>query len=351
MVLVITLLFVGTIVVPRISGIPVYNEEKKGNNSSSEWRYPPDIIVPDDYPTIQQAINNTTQGSCIGVRNGTYNETISINKDDIILEGDLTIETIINGVENTTITIIGNNVTITDFSITFNITGSADGGGIEFSGNYSKILNNKINGYGRPPFAIKSNGSEYITISNNKIWTNSNETRNYMTGINLITCFHFLISNNKIYNCMIGIDLGFCTARPNWDAIIKNNKITQNNFGIRLYFTMVFIMNNEISNNIHGIESVFHSKPLVKWNNITNNTLTFDFLLSTGIIVHNNIVNENAEILVNMSFCFFVRANGNYWGQNFTFFSPRHKCYSLFAPIILFPWRVIPQPIEQSWPD
>ena len=36
------------------------------------------IIVPDDYPTIQYAIDNATSGDTIYVRSGTYNESIKV---------------------------------------------------------------------------------------------------------------------------------------------------------------------------------------------------------------------------------------------------------------------------------
>ncbi|MFB0501107.1 MAG: cohesin domain-containing protein, partial [Candidatus Bathyarchaeia archaeon] len=38
------------------------------------------ITVPDDYPTIQEAINNANDGDTIFVYNGTYHEHVTINK-------------------------------------------------------------------------------------------------------------------------------------------------------------------------------------------------------------------------------------------------------------------------------
>ncbi len=38
------------------------------------------IYVPDDYPTIQQAINAALDGDSIFVHNGTYSENIVVNK-------------------------------------------------------------------------------------------------------------------------------------------------------------------------------------------------------------------------------------------------------------------------------
>ena len=46
------------------------------------------IYVPDDYPTIQQAVDNATDGDTIFVRNGTYPENIRIDEKDLMIEGE-----------------------------------------------------------------------------------------------------------------------------------------------------------------------------------------------------------------------------------------------------------------------
>ena len=48
---------------------------------------PPQIRVPADYPTIQQAIDEATTGTTILVSNGTYFEHLTINKT-IVLVGE-----------------------------------------------------------------------------------------------------------------------------------------------------------------------------------------------------------------------------------------------------------------------
>jgi len=50
------------------------------------------LIVPDNYPTIQAAINAAVSGSTILVKNGTYTENVVINKMLSLLGENLTLE-------------------------------------------------------------------------------------------------------------------------------------------------------------------------------------------------------------------------------------------------------------------
>ncbi|NIO37048.1 hypothetical protein GTO27_05025 [Candidatus Bathyarchaeota archaeon] len=52
------------------------------------------IIVPDDYPTIQQAVNNADDGDCISVRNGTYYEAQVTIEKALSLVGENKINTV-----------------------------------------------------------------------------------------------------------------------------------------------------------------------------------------------------------------------------------------------------------------
>ena len=77
------------------------------------------IIVPDDFPTINQAIQNAIDGDTVLVRQGIYNETIVIDKA-ITLKGEDTDSTIINGNKaGTVIHITHDNVTVTGLTIIY----------------------------------------------------------------------------------------------------------------------------------------------------------------------------------------------------------------------------------------
>ncbi|MHA1333652.1 MAG: right-handed parallel beta-helix repeat-containing protein, partial [Candidatus Odinarchaeia archaeon] len=77
-----------------------------------------DIVVPDDYPTIQQAIDAAASGNVIYVRAGTYEEDLTITKSLTII-GENMQTTIIKGTgTSSTITVTADSVTITGFTIT-----------------------------------------------------------------------------------------------------------------------------------------------------------------------------------------------------------------------------------------
>ncbi len=80
------------------------------------------IVVPDDYPTIQAAIGNATADSTVFVKNGTYYETLSIEKP-LSLIGEDSKNTIIKGIWNghiqrPTIQISADNVMVSGFTVT-----------------------------------------------------------------------------------------------------------------------------------------------------------------------------------------------------------------------------------------
>ena len=46
------------------------------------------IYVPDDYPTIQQAVNNAIPGDEIIVRDGIYTENVVVTKSNLVIRSE-----------------------------------------------------------------------------------------------------------------------------------------------------------------------------------------------------------------------------------------------------------------------
>lgn len=78
---------------------------------------PGTIIVPDDYPTIQAAVDNAIPGDTIFVRNGTYAENIIVNKA-LTITGENSSSTIVDGGGVSSVfTVTTSNVRISNFTI------------------------------------------------------------------------------------------------------------------------------------------------------------------------------------------------------------------------------------------
>jgi pectin methylesterase-like acyl-CoA thioesterase len=108
---------------------------------------PRNIVVPDDYPTIQEAINAASYGDTIFVKEGTYYEHITISKS-ISLVGEKRDTTVIdgNGI-GTVIQIIANNVSIINFTI--------------------RNAGKAWRGTGYPPSSISGNNVRNVNVTNN----------------------------------------------------------------------------------------------------------------------------------------------------------------------------------------
>ncbi|MEM2367995.1 MAG: NosD domain-containing protein [Candidatus Bathyarchaeia archaeon] len=195
---------------------------------------PSTLKVPDDFLTIQEAINNASPGDIIFVHSGTYQENIIIKKS-ITLIGEDRENTIINGSgSGSVIIIMASQVTISRFTIT---NSHAQGFGI-YIGYFGNIINDNI--------IISNNiGIKVEYSSGNQICRNIISSNNI--GIQM-----FSASGNKIYrntfaNNYFGIDIYYNSL----DNTIYENTFQQNSYGVRISYNSnnnVFYYNNFIVN-------------------------------------------------------------------------------------------------------
>lgn len=75
-----------------------------------------DILVPDDYSIIQEAIDAASDGDTIFVRNGTYYENVVVNKP-VLLMGENREGTIVDGNGSAVFRLQTNNITVTPYSM------------------------------------------------------------------------------------------------------------------------------------------------------------------------------------------------------------------------------------------
>jgi parallel beta-helix repeat protein len=249
-----------------------------------------EITVPDDYQTIQEAINNAMDWGTVYVRSGVYYETVVVNKT-VALVGEDRRTTIVDGNETGhVIFVTENNVNITGFTVQgsdpirvqdvyagihlyrvdyCNISGNIltnNSAGIMLSYSDSNIMarNNLTRNWGAIGLTWDCN---YNTILENNA-TGSEE----WASIYVDMSEYNTISHNHIYgNTARGIFL-----RRAMNNIISENNITTNNpCGISVEENSQFnsILENYIIENNCGIKVLYSSDNIFYHNNFINNTV------------------------------------------------------------------------------
>jgi parallel beta-helix repeat protein len=209
---------------------------------------PKTITVPDDYPTIQAAIDNASTGDTVFVKKGEYYlpPTLSIN-ESLSLIGEEAQHTIINGRNPprgsnlVTLQIGAPDVTISGFTIV-----------------------NCLNAILVQNWAMQSVPSRCKIVGN--IITNNT------MGIEVGRGDNFLIQNNVITHNDDGILIS--TVDSNAAGVISGNQITENALGINLNSKDVTVNGNTVAKNQIGINLQLTGPYGIFSNNITDNTNT-----------------------------------------------------------------------------
>ena len=217
-----------------------------------------------DYTTIQDAINDATDGDTIIVNDGTYNENVDVDKSVILRSENGSTKTAVTAKysETSVFYISTDNVTINGFNVTG--TTSITAGIYLYSSNNHTITNNDVSGN---YYGIVLGSSQNNKLTNNKV--NSND--------------------------MYGIALG----GSNNNTLINNNiSNTSNNHGIYLLGSDYNILtsNTVCDNNGHGVYIEDASNNTLSGNTVKGNTESGIYLSgSNNTIITDNILNENEE--------------------------------------------------------
>jgi len=264
------------------------------STSSKPW-----IYVPDDHPTIQEAVDiyHPYRHEGIFVRAGNYfNIEISEKRDTsspLMLKGENVETTVIDGNGTDTVVLIEqtNDVTITGFTIR-NSAAENDTAGIELrdvencnvTGN---IITNNRNGI-------------YLHNSSNCVISINHITNNSRYGIWLTDSDDNMMHGNEITENSEGVSMS-----RSLDNVIHGNEITENSIGIQMKYSHFNVMHdNNITKNDWGIEIFGYS--------------------TENVIYHNNFVDNTHQVYDRAELTISVNIwdnnypyGGNYW-SNFT---------------------------------
>jgi parallel beta-helix repeat protein len=157
------------------------------------------IVVPNDYPTIQAAVDAAIDGDTIFVKAGTYHENVVVNKT-ISLIGEDANTTVIDGIPSgeTLVSVTKNNVTISGFTIRSS-PDRYDTGIFLSSSNFSSIEGNVIT-------ECYDGVTLDLNSSNNLLYGNYIAKTGCAINLRLYARGNRII-NNTIYHCDLAIDM------------------------------------------------------------------------------------------------------------------------------------------------
>jgi parallel beta-helix repeat protein len=178
------------------------------------------IYVPDDYPTIQGAVDAASPGDTIIVRDGTYSEEVTVNKSLTLRSEHGNSATTVSGgdLRDKVFYVAADNVTIDGFTaINTRGTNVWENAPIYLeSVKYCQILNNRVSSF--PSCGILLYFASYNTISNNSASGCEGQ------GITLNSSPFNRIVNNSIVGCSYG-GIGLNSSYNN---VICNNIMGKN---------------------------------------------------------------------------------------------------------------------------
>ena len=280
-------------------------------------------VVPDDYSTIQEAMDAVCQNGTIIVKAGEYNENVLVDKPGLLIKatGDVTVNGCIY------LFPVADKVGIYNFKI--NPDGPSENA---YNGIYGydihqgQIINNTIVGIGDKGYGILLENSSNILIKNNQVsdftWgivfisydgvrsSNNNIIQNNsVTGITAASCVGLegdcnknLISNNQIHDNASPANAGICLKGDG--SMLPDNNTLEFNTLTNNYYTGIWIVNGtnntvgegNICSNTYGVDGIgFYfsagvSKTIVYDNSVTDNTVC-DIVYENGSEI--TFVNNN----------------------------------------------------------
>jgi len=256
------------------------------------------IWVPDNYTTIQEAIDAASSGDTIQVSAETYNESITINKDNLTLIGENRENTIIDGGgADFVVYVIANNITLSGFTI------QTGGLGIWFSRPINSILTGNIVSNNRDGIYVWGSSNNSFTgniVSNNiygiYVWGSSNNSFTGNIVSNNICGIYLGDSDNNVLlgNTAPNDQYGIYVDGSHYNTLSGNNVSSNNDSGIILHHSSNNIfLGNTASNNKYGTYIGDSDNNVLLGNTATNNQYGIHLYYSRDNVLTGNTATNN----------------------------------------------------------
>ncbi|MFC1786627.1 NosD domain-containing protein [Halobacteriota archaeon] len=233
-----------------------------------------------DYTSIQDAINNASDGDSIEVWNGTYNENVDVNKRLTIYSrggADVTIVQALSS-DDHVFNVTADYVNLSGFTVKGASSSGKSGIYLGIDVDHCNITDNKAldNGYG-----IYLSHSSNNTISNNNASNNDEGIYLWYSGNNIV-------SKNTAYNNWCGIELGHSSN----NTVSSNIANSNNYYGIRIWSSGSNTVSNNTanSNSDCGIRLWYSGSNIISSNTANNNNVYGIYLWSSS---NNNSIYNN----------------------------------------------------------
>ena len=249
-----------------------------------------------NYSTIQDAIDNASTGDTIRVYSGTYNETVNVDEQLILVgvdtgEGQPEVNAGGNG---SAITLSENGTSLKGFKATN--SNELDDAGIKVISNNNSIKDNDV---------LNNTNGIYLFNSNNNSIVNNTASSNLLTGVTtLLSAKEIIFGQTGIFlessnnNSIIGNNVSkngqgiyLLSSRNN---TISNNTASDNDKGIYLYSSNNNnITNNTAFNNSHGFSLWVSGNLNLSLNNAFGNDYGIHLVLSDSCTLIDNTASNN----------------------------------------------------------
>jgi len=283
--------------------VPLIGETIIDNNAlytQIKARAPQVIRVPDDYDTIQKAIDAAFEGDTVFVASGTYYENVWINKEDLTLVGEDQRNTIIDGQRMADVVLVtADGIKISGFTLK-NSKSDLLYAGVFVSGAKGVTISEVTTLHNYHGMFLYNAAN--ATLRNNFITGNTYNFGIY--GYGLEEFIHDIDSSNLVddrpayywvnkHNKQVPFNAGYVAVVNSTDIIVKDLILSKNFDGVLFAYTVnSFIENVNASDNYFGIHLTYSNNNKAHSNTLMNN--------DAGVYLDGSVSNNvDANMLMN----------------------------------------------------